>query len=205
VDEAHTVINERNEFIHGSLDRIGPQVAAEIEKLKLAIKAEQDLLGPNAEAALARAANFALGASLLAIALGLVLATVIGRGIARPVQSITGTMQELAAGNVEVRVTDTHRRDEVGQMALAVEVFRESMAAARRYDEERREAEQEIREARDAAEAANESLDEKNTMLEGLSSKLSKYLSPQVYETIFTGAGVVVLRTERNKLTFLFS
>jgi len=48
-------------------------------------------------------------------------------------------------------------------------------------------------------------LDEQNKMLEGLSSKLSKYLSPQVYESIFSGDRDVALATERKKLTVFFS
>ncbi|MBL6958442.1 MAG: adenylate/guanylate cyclase domain-containing protein [Rhodospirillales bacterium] len=49
------------------------------------------------------------------------------------------------------------------------------------------------------------SLDEKNKTLEGLSTKLSKYLSPQVYESIFSGGTEVQLSTERKKLTVFFS
>ncbi|BBD07556.1 transporter substrate-binding domain-containing protein [Desulfovibrio ferrophilus] len=49
------------------------------------------------------------------------------------------------------------------------------------------------------------SLDEKNTMLESLSLKLGKYLSPQVYDSIFAGDRDVVLSTERKKLTVFFS
>lgn len=48
-------------------------------------------------------------------------------------------------------------------------------------------------------------LDEKNAMLERLSSQLSKYLSPQVYESIFRGVKQVELSTERKKLTVFFS
>ncbi len=50
-----------------------------------------------------------------------------------------------------------------------------------------------------------ESLDEKNNMLEGLSAKLAKYLSPQVYDSIFSGTRDVALSTERKKLTVFFS
>ncbi|TIH12959.1 adenylate/guanylate cyclase domain-containing protein [Marinifilum sp. JC120] len=49
------------------------------------------------------------------------------------------------------------------------------------------------------------SLDEKSTMLEQLSVKLSKYLSPQVYESIFSGAQDASLTTKRKKLTVFFS
>jgi len=204
-EEVHEVINERNRIIQGSLDRIGPQVAELVENLKLEIKAEQDSLGPKAEAAMERAVIFALVVSLLSIALGILVGALIGRGIAQPVRSMTAAMRELAGGNVNVAVSETGRRDEVGQMAAAVEVFRESMVASQRYEEERRKAEQEIRESRDTAEAANKELDDKNTMLNGLSRKLSKYLSPQIYENIFSGASDVVLRTDRKKLTVFFS
>ena len=48
-------------------------------------------------------------------------------------------------------------------------------------------------------------LDEKNRMLESLSAKLSKYLAPQVYESIFSGRQDVSLDTKRKKLTVFFS
>jgi len=46
---------------------------------------------------------------------------------------------------------------------------------------------------------------EKTEQLQSLSSKLSKYLSPQVYESIFAGERDVVIATERKKLTVFFS
>jgi adenylate cyclase len=46
---------------------------------------------------------------------------------------------------------------------------------------------------------------EKNRMLEGLSTKLSKYLSPQVYDSIFAGRQDVVIASKRKKLTIFFS
>ena len=43
-------------------------------------------------------------------------------------------------------------------------------------------------------------LADKNRMLEALSAKLAKYLSPQVYQSIFTGQQDVALETRRKKL-----
>ncbi len=43
------------------------------------------------------------------------------------------------------------------------------------------------------------------SMLETLSSKLSKYLSPQIYESIFSGKKDVKIETTRKKLTIFFS
>lgn len=54
-------------------------------------------------------------------------------------------------------------------------------------------------------EERNAALDEKTRMLESLSVKLSKYLSPQVYASIFAGSREVELATERKRLTVFFS
>ena len=66
-------------------------------------------------------------------------------------------------------------------------------------------AEQALVEAKQRFEEANASVTEKNRMLEALSSKLSKYLSPQVYESIFSGAQTVEISAKRKKLTVFFS
>jgi adenylate cyclase len=52
---------------------------------------------------------------------------------------------------------------------------------------------------------ANEIIALKNKELEALSKKLSKYLSPQIYHSIFTGAQSVELASSRKKLTIFFS
>lgn len=52
---------------------------------------------------------------------------------------------------------------------------------------------------------ASQSLAQKNRELETLSLKLSKYLSPQVYASIFSGAQKVELASQRKKLTVFFS
>ena len=46
---------------------------------------------------------------------------------------------------------------------------------------------------------------EKNAQLEGLSNQLAKYLSPQVYQSIFSGDQTVSLASSRKKLSIFFS
>ncbi len=53
--------------------------------------------------------------------------------------------------------------------------------------------------------AAAEVIAQKNKELEALSTKLSKYLSPQIYNSIFTGAQGVEMASNRKKLTIFFS
>ena len=59
--------------------------------------------------------------------------------------------------------------------------------------------------AKQRAEDANRLVMEKNRILESLSSKLSKYLSPQLYKSIFSGEKNVEVASQRKKLTIFFS
>jgi adenylate cyclase len=70
---------------------------------------------------------------------------------------------------------------------------------------EQKQAEHDLLEAKQRTEEANQIVTEKNRTLEALSSKLSKYLSPQVYQSIFTGAQTVEISSKRRKLTICFS
>ena len=58
---------------------------------------------------------------------------------------------------------------------------------------------------KDRTEAANKLVTEKNQILENLSSKLSKYLSPQIYQSIFKGEQNVEIFAKRKKLTICFT
>jgi class 3 adenylate cyclase len=51
----------------------------------------------------------------------------------------------------------------------------------------------------------NRELETANEFLASLSMKISRYLSPQIYKSIFSGQRDVVIHTERKKLTIFFS
>jgi methyl-accepting chemotaxis protein len=65
----------------------------------------------------------------------LVLVYAIGRSVARPVAGLTASMRELAEGRFDIVLEGVERRDEVGEMARAVETFKIKAA-----DKARREA-----------------------------------------------------------------
>ena len=88
----------------------------------------------NLKAALDNAAgDERLAASVAEIGAVVTLAASIGfffwlsRSIGAPIRSITGTMNQLAGGDMTVVIPFADRRDEVGNMARAVEVFAENM------------------------------------------------------------------------------
>ncbi len=97
-------------------------------------------------------------AILLAILLGGTFALIVGSGLARAVNRITVSMKGLANGDNTVEIHGQERGDEVGQMARALDVFREALV-------EMQALEQKKAEGRDA---------ELNRVVEELSRELSQ-------------------------------
>jgi methyl-accepting chemotaxis protein len=74
--------------------------------------------------------NLIFGTVAILIAAGLV-ALFLGRGISRPLVSITAIMNRLSSDDIDVAIPRGERLDEVGTMAQAVDVFRRSVMEAR--------------------------------------------------------------------------
>ncbi len=91
-----SAIEERNRIIANSLARIGPEVAASIEEVNLGIKAVQEKLGPELQAATNKAVTLILVLSGIAIALGVGVAFVITRAILRQMGGEPSMVVEVA-------------------------------------------------------------------------------------------------------------
>ncbi len=114
----------------------------------------------DADASATLAMRLSLAAFVLAALMALGAAVVSIVRVARPISAITGSMRTLAGGDTETEVPFANRRDEIGEMAAAVSVFRNNAierAALERQAEENRsmsETERLAREAQKAREAA---------------------------------------------------
>jgi methyl-accepting chemotaxis protein len=99
------------------------------------------------------------GSVLVAAAVALLLA----RGIARPVAAITTAMSRLAAGELTIDIPGAARRDEIGAMAQAVEVFKEAAKRNKALESENRQ-EAEYKSRRNAALESNAAGFESNAL-----------------------------------------
>jgi len=81
--------------------------------------------------------NLGVMTSGFAVALGIVLAVLIGRSIAGPITQITNVMRALADGAVDIEIPHAERRDELGAMASAVKIFRDRTIESARLTEEK--------------------------------------------------------------------
>ena len=160
-DEVHGIIISRNDVIRNQLDVIGPKVADQIERLKLALKAEQDRLGPEAEASTKRAVVVTAIFALVSLLFGGLAAWTIGFGVSRPIREMSLGMRELADGNLDAVAELPDREDEIREMAEAVQVFRTSMIKREELEIETEKANAQLLQAKDELELLNEGLESK--------------------------------------------
>ena len=104
------------------------ETAAEINKASAAMKsdllADQKRLDADSDAAIAETERLIVMLAAGGFLLGCVWAFFLGKGISRPMTRMCSAMRELAAGNFEVVLPGLGRKDEVGEMASAVEEFK---------------------------------------------------------------------------------
>ena len=68
--------------------------------------------------------------TLAILAVAALLAFLLGRGMSRPLTAITAVMNRLSSGDTEVTIPGGDRKDELGTMAVAVDVFRRNIIEA---------------------------------------------------------------------------
>jgi methyl-accepting chemotaxis protein len=85
--------------------------------------------------------NLVLGTIAILVAAAL-LALLLGRGMSRPLTAITAVMNRLSSGDTDVAIPGGERKDELGTMAGAVDVFRRNMIEARSLREAQEAAKQ---------------------------------------------------------------
>jgi len=118
--EIYRLIEKRNELIDNTLNLIGPQVAKNVEDVKLSVMAEQDILGPELQASTDDSINLTLLLSLIAIVIGSIAAYLLTVSITRPISQAVKAANHLAGGDLTIEVTSAGR-DETGQLLKAIQ------------------------------------------------------------------------------------
>jgi methyl-accepting chemotaxis protein len=86
------------------------------------------------------------GGAMAVVALAALIAALVGRSLARPILALQAAMEAITSGRHEVAIPGTARIDEIGAMANAVLVFKDSVIETGRLrsDQERQRSEAEI-------------------------------------------------------------
>ncbi|KMO13858.1 hypothetical protein SQ03_20925 [Methylobacterium platani JCM 14648] len=132
--------SQQDQALRVGRERVDPALA-EAGRALAAIESNAEAMMREASATAAAAGEGArtttIAVAATAAAVALVLAwLILQRGVAGPVVAMARTMERLAAGDTAVAVAGTQRRDEVGRMARAVQVFKDGLIRARALEED---------------------------------------------------------------------
>jgi methyl-accepting chemotaxis protein len=122
--------DEKAKLSANELDLNGSTIRTSIDQIGGSFDTLIAQVAKQTHAAIAWSIRLSIALSIIAMALGIVIAWTTARGIVRPVVGMTETMSALAGGDKTVAVPALGRKDEVGRMAQAVQVFKDNMIKA---------------------------------------------------------------------------
>ena len=109
-------------------------IAADAEAIKNSSAVDEQEIQKGTENLVANTQRFVMLLTIGATILGAALAFLIGNGISRPLVALCKAMRELATGNFDAVLPGLGRKDEIGQMASAVEEFKMQAIAKAEHD-----------------------------------------------------------------------
>jgi len=118
------------------------QATKAIDSLLAVQKASTDATNKEVAASVSNANSSLMFASIIvlfSLVVGGVSFWIVAGRVVNPIGRMTGYMGELAGGDLEADVPDTHRTDEVGDMATAVQVFKDGAIDQKRLEKEAEE------------------------------------------------------------------
>ena len=125
-----------------TIDQLSDRMRAEATEVKQATVTSQDATRASVAEAATSASKWMLILSLTSLALAVLVGFAIARSITVPVRSLSGAMRRLAKGDLAIEVPALLRRDEIGQMAATVQVFKENAERIHILQEEKKAGEQ---------------------------------------------------------------
>jgi signal transduction histidine kinase len=157
-------------LLRDAIDGNQGAMAAAIDQLSAQMRVRERFAQERFDRTLAGVYRKVAIVALVFLTLIVVMGVAVTRSISAPLRELMGAMQQIVSGNYEARLRGLRARDEIGEMARAVDVFRENAIAKRRAEEELRaskeRAEQALKELRDTQDSLIEA--EKLAALGGL-------------------------------------
>ncbi len=132
---------EMTEFVNVTNARVAERLGGRIVDLVGAQKKAMDTISNDAEATIKNAILVISVLSAIAVAVGLIFAFVIAKGITAPIGGMTGAMTKLAGGALDTEVPSLSNKDEIGAMAKAVQVFKDNAIKVKALEDEQKAAE----------------------------------------------------------------
>ena len=123
-------VKSRNTLVDETLMQLGSKILSDTTALARENAEKQRVLGEQTTSSNRIAMTIAMVVAAVSVILGIALAFLIGTGISRPILAITHAMTALAGGDKGTEIPGQDHKDEIGDMAAAVQVFKENMIKA---------------------------------------------------------------------------
>ncbi|WP_319529711.1 methyl-accepting chemotaxis protein [uncultured Cohaesibacter sp.] len=137
--ELEQVINARNAIRDGELKNNTNVIFASASATAESADKDEVAMRANFFEGLSNAESRLVIIAIAALLAGLLFAYIIARGITGPVNALTASMKRLAKDDLEAEVPGKTRRDEIGEMAAAVEVFKQNIIKGKRLEAQQAE------------------------------------------------------------------
>lgn len=109
------VIEQQNQLLYTKVEQAGPAIADKIERVKLSVIQDQDLLGPQLQHNNQMAVQWMAALALGALIIGTLLSIKFSRTIKHRLQIAVNIAQQIAQGNLKLAPMATSK-DEIGQL-----------------------------------------------------------------------------------------
>lgn len=136
----------RNQTLDGELAVIGPELSNAYEAIRRTALQQQEMLGREAVRQIGTTTLVVGGVALVCFVLGGLFSVLLARLVGRGIAGVTASVRAVAEGKLDSESFGLDRRDEFGQMAAAVEIFKRNaqelvkLGDARREEDARNEA-----------------------------------------------------------------
>lgn len=128
------IITERNAVRDQNLFTNGGAISTAAAEIKDSAVEDEHILSKATKAEIKAAEYQTVIVSVIGIFIAIGFAWFIGRGVSRPIVGMTRAMEKLAEGDLESEIPDRDRKDEIGKMAGAVQVFKDNAVARIRLE-----------------------------------------------------------------------
>ena len=126
----------------GQTDDSFRAVDSDLQKLSLVTISAANAVRAGLYADAERTKQIIILGTTLGFLVSIFVTMMVGASIVRPIKSITNVMQQLSAGKTDVEIGHRDRRDEIGKMVQAIDIFRKNMIEMRSMEQATHQAEQ---------------------------------------------------------------
>ncbi len=126
----------------GQTDDSFKAVYSDIQKMSLKTISAANIVRNSLYADAEQTKTIIILGTVLGFVISAFVSFMVGASIVRPIKSITSVMQQLSAGKTDVEIGHRDRKDEIGKMVQAIDVFRKNMIEIRSMEQASHQAEQ---------------------------------------------------------------